>query len=72
MLFDGECHSIFQGDNGVLLAYQIAFDLYENASQQFINKIEKALLGEDPTKHRASGDGDASTSEEKFDIFFLF
>jgi hypothetical protein len=28
---------------GELLAYQIAFDLYENASQQFIAKIERAL-----------------------------
>ncbi|KHN82446.1 26S proteasome non-ATPase regulatory subunit 1 [Toxocara canis] len=39
--------------NGVLLAYQIAFDLYENASQQFINKIEKALVGEEPQKASA-------------------
>ncbi|KAH7720162.1 Proteasome/cyclosome repeat family protein [Aphelenchoides avenae] len=29
-----------------LLAYQISFDLYENASQQFIQQIEKALIPE--------------------------
>lgn len=34
----------WKGDGGVLLAYQIAFDLYENASQQFINKIEQSLI----------------------------
>ncbi|VDN00722.1 unnamed protein product [Thelazia callipaeda] len=34
-----------KGDYGVLLAYQIAFDLYENASQQFISKIELSLMG---------------------------
>lgn len=28
----------------MLLAYQIAFDLYENASQQFISKIEQSLI----------------------------
>ncbi|VDN27457.1 unnamed protein product [Gongylonema pulchrum] len=28
-----------------MLAYQIAFDLYENASQQFINKIAQSLMG---------------------------
>lgn len=43
---------MFQG-NGLLLAYQIAFDLYENASQQFINKIEKALIVE-PTVFASS------------------
>ncbi|VDP14641.1 unnamed protein product [Onchocerca flexuosa] len=39
-----------KGDNGVLLAYQIAFDLYENASQQFINKIEQSLIDNAPTE----------------------
>lgn len=39
-----------QGDNGVLLAYQIAFDLYENASQQFISKIEQSLIDNAPTE----------------------
>lgn len=37
-----------QGDSGVLLAYQIAFDLYENASQQFISKIEQSLIDSSP------------------------
>ncbi|VBB25556.1 unnamed protein product [Acanthocheilonema viteae] len=37
-----------KGDSGVLLAYQIAFDLYENASQQFISKIEQALIDSTP------------------------
>lgn len=31
-------------DTGRLLAFQIAFDLYENATQQFIARIEKVLL----------------------------
>lgn len=45
------CYRVrLQSGNGVLLAYQIAFDLYENASQQFISKIEKALVGEEPPK----------------------
>ncbi|MCP9263000.1 26S proteasome non-ATPase regulatory subunit 1 [Dirofilaria immitis] len=39
-----------KGDNGVLLAYQIAFDLYENASQQFISKIEQSLIDNTPTE----------------------
>ncbi|VDK61262.1 unnamed protein product [Onchocerca ochengi] len=39
-----------KGDNGVLLAYQIAFDLYENASQQFISKIEQSLIDNAPTE----------------------
>ncbi|KAK6112513.1 Proteasome/cyclosome repeat family protein [Brugia pahangi] len=37
-----------KGDSGVLLAYQIAFDLYENASQQFISKIEQSLIDSTP------------------------
>ncbi|EJW86100.1 proteasome/cyclosome repeat family protein [Wuchereria bancrofti] len=37
-----------KGDSGVLLAYQIAFDLYENASQQFISKIEQSLIDNTP------------------------
>ncbi|EJD74769.1 26S proteasome non-ATPase regulatory subunit 1 [Loa loa] len=37
-----------KGDSGVLLAYQIAFDLYENASQQFISKIEQSLIDNAP------------------------
>uniref|UniRef100_A0AC35TPB7 26S proteasome non-ATPase regulatory subunit 1 n=1 Tax=Rhabditophanes sp. KR3021 TaxID=114890 RepID=A0AC35TPB7_9BILA len=32
-----------KNEEGILLGYQIAFDLYENASQQFINKIVKAM-----------------------------
>ncbi|CAG9534121.1 unnamed protein product [Cercopithifilaria johnstoni] len=38
-----------KGDSGVLLAYQIAFDLYENASQQFISKIEQSIIDSTPT-----------------------
>uniref|UniRef100_A0A0N4ZZ09 26S proteasome non-ATPase regulatory subunit 1 n=1 Tax=Parastrongyloides trichosuri TaxID=131310 RepID=A0A0N4ZZ09_PARTI len=33
-------------DDGTLLSYQIGFDLYENASQQFIHSIVKALTEE--------------------------
>lgn len=32
---------------GELLAYQISFDLYENATQQFIQQIEKVLTVQD-------------------------
>lgn len=64
--------------NGVLLAYQIAFDLYENASQQFINKIERAVVGEDiedkeaavpapleDTKDEEMASGEANGEEEE-------
>ena len=27
----------------ILMAYQIAFDLYESATQQFLNKIQEVL-----------------------------
>ncbi|KAI6173656.1 26S proteasome non-ATPase regulatory subunit 1 [Aphelenchoides besseyi] len=35
---------LHNNQDGDLLAFQIAFDLYENASQQFIHEIEKALI----------------------------
>uniref|UniRef100_A0A914VJV8 26S proteasome non-ATPase regulatory subunit 1 n=2 Tax=Plectus sambesii TaxID=2011161 RepID=A0A914VJV8_9BILA len=41
-------HRLARSTNGELLAYQIAFDLYENATQQFISKIERALTKEAP------------------------
>uniref|UniRef100_A0A7E4UMT8 26S proteasome non-ATPase regulatory subunit 1 n=1 Tax=Panagrellus redivivus TaxID=6233 RepID=A0A7E4UMT8_PANRE len=34
---------LVKNKDGELLAYQISFDLYENATQQFIQQIEKAL-----------------------------
>ena len=34
-----------------VVAYQIAFDLYENATQQFINKIVSAI-SEKPSEER--------------------
>ena len=35
---------LVKNKDGELLAYQISFDLYENATQQFIHQIEKALI----------------------------
>lgn len=35
---------------GELLAYQISFDLYENATQQFIQQIEKAFIDQEEEK----------------------
>uniref|UniRef100_A0AC35GIJ1 26S proteasome non-ATPase regulatory subunit 1 n=1 Tax=Panagrolaimus sp. PS1159 TaxID=55785 RepID=A0AC35GIJ1_9BILA len=37
---------LVKNQDGELLAYQISFDLYENATQQFIQQIEKALIPE--------------------------
>lgn len=42
-----------------MLAYQIAFDLYENASQQFIREIEKALI---PAREETTTDGTTATT----------
>lgn len=39
---------LVKNPDGELLAYQISFDLYENATQQFIQQIEKALI---PVSH---------------------
>ena len=35
---------LVKNQDGELLAYQISFDLYENATQQFIQQIERALI----------------------------
>ncbi|KAI6191898.1 26S proteasome non-ATPase regulatory subunit 1 [Aphelenchoides bicaudatus] len=43
---------LLKNTDGELLAYQIAFDLYENASQQFIRDIEKALVSEEANMDR--------------------
>ncbi|MFH4975754.1 hypothetical protein AB6A40_002463 [Gnathostoma spinigerum] len=64
-----------ESGNGILLAYQIAFDLYENASQQFINKIEKALVGSSlipsirpgPSTAPEKSDGDEAKEVSKAD-----
>lgn len=44
-----------------MLAYQIAFDLYENASQQFIREIERALIP-DQTVSTETTTGEATTT----------
>uniref|UniRef100_A0A336MJX1 26S proteasome non-ATPase regulatory subunit 1 n=1 Tax=Culicoides sonorensis TaxID=179676 RepID=A0A336MJX1_CULSO len=36
------------GDHSVLMAYQIAFDLYESATQQFLNQVLQALKATAP------------------------
>lgn len=36
------------GDQNVLMAYQIAFDLYESATQQFLNQVLQALKATAP------------------------
>ncbi|XP_014666244.1 PREDICTED: 26S proteasome non-ATPase regulatory subunit 1-like [Priapulus caudatus] len=36
---------IKQSEHGTLMAYQIAFDLYESATQQFLNRVHQALRG---------------------------
>uniref|UniRef100_A0A1I7RR16 26S proteasome non-ATPase regulatory subunit 1 n=1 Tax=Bursaphelenchus xylophilus TaxID=6326 RepID=A0A1I7RR16_BURXY len=49
-------------NNNELLAFQIAFDLYENASQQFIREIEKALIPESK-QETSESNGNEATEE---------
>lgn len=57
---------LVKNQDGELLAYQISFDLYENATQQFIQQIEKALIPETektgPVTSESTTDVTSSTS----------
>lgn len=59
-------------DNDTLMAYQIAFDLYENASQQFLAGIRNVLRAlapialEEPIKQ---GDVPKTEPAEKYIMF---
>jgi 26S proteasome regulatory subunit N2 len=44
-------------DSNEELAYQIAFDLYENATQQFVMNVGKTLQGEEVTSGQLGGVG---------------
>ncbi|CAD5229029.1 unnamed protein product [Bursaphelenchus okinawaensis] len=59
----GILRRLISNEKGELLAFQIAFDLYENASQQFIKEIEKALIPESkgPAKVEESGSAPTGT-----------
>ncbi|KAE9550228.1 hypothetical protein FO519_006548, partial [Halicephalobus sp. NKZ332] len=47
---------LVKNQDGELLAYQISFDLYENATQQFIQQIERALIPENERAMETSTD----------------
>ncbi|KAI6205171.1 26S proteasome non-ATPase regulatory subunit 1 [Aphelenchoides besseyi] len=55
----GILRRLHNNQDGDLLAFQIAFDLYENASQQFIHEIEKALI---PASKTATSTSTGTTS----------
>ncbi|TKR80520.1 hypothetical protein L596_014583 [Steinernema carpocapsae] len=46
-----------------LLAYQLSFDLYENATQKFIDKIVKALSPKSSSSSTSTTEQDTSTAE---------
>ncbi|KAE9552793.1 hypothetical protein FO519_004010 [Halicephalobus sp. NKZ332] len=52
---------LVKNKDGELLAYQISFDLYENATQQFIHQIEKALIPESEKVMETSTDSTVTT-----------
>jgi len=51
----------------ILMAYQIAFDLYESATQQFVNKVLNAVRKTAPIPLAAVKSDEASSSDEKME-----
>jgi hypothetical protein len=48
--------------NDVLIAYQIAFDVYDNATQEFLQNLLKTLPADEEAK---SGTQDAMETDDK-------
>ncbi|KAK3485214.1 26S proteasome regulatory complex, non-ATPase subcomplex, Rpn2/Psmd1 subunit [Neurospora hispaniola] len=51
--------------DSIAIAYQIAFDLYDNSTQEFLGKVIKALPSGEPAKPKpAEGSNDAAAERE--------
>ena len=51
-----------------LMAYQIGFDLYESATQQFLKRIQDALRTTAPVPLAATGGADGAATEGKVSV----
>ncbi|KAK3388452.1 armadillo-type protein [Sordaria brevicollis] len=51
------------GQDSVAIAYQIAFDLYDNGTQEFLGKVIKALPSGEPPKPKPA-EGDAAAEQQ--------
>lgn len=57
---------LLKGDEiSVLMAYQIAFDMYDSATQQFLNRVQTALRATAPVPIAAEKKVTAKTDEDK-------
>lgn len=56
------------GQESTLMAYQIAFDLYESATQQFLARVLQALKALAPSSRIAKEDAKPTGEEEKVDV----
>jgi len=62
----GILESLSQGsEDNVLMAYQIAFDLYESATQQFLNNVLQALKKTAPIPEAVQIEGMSSAAKEE-------
>merc|ERR1719384_362221 len=61
--------SLSQGSTeDVLMAYQIAFDLYESATQQFVNKVLNAVRKTAPIPSAVMKEAEAKTEVAKSEV----
>ena len=56
-------HFVFQAS--VLMGYQIAFDMYDSATQQFLNRVQTALRATAPVPIAAEKKTPVKTDEDK-------
>ena len=58
-------HRLSKTPEGELLAYQISFDLYENATQQFIQQIESAFaVNNESSKESTTPESETADTEK--------